>query len=142
MSGDATRNAPGAGGAVAEGTGGPAPERRHPQPDPRAFAAALAEQVETHRRLYNRALAERKTAYLTARRTLTYGDQSAGLRAQRAGDPSLARANFSACQRTLKRLDQAFVAFFRRLEAGGQPGYPRFKGRHRLDTVEYTHPNG
>jgi DNA-binding XRE family transcriptional regulator len=43
MSGDATRNAPGAGGAVAEGTGGPAPERRYPQPDPRAFAAALAE---------------------------------------------------------------------------------------------------
>src|SRR5262245_27210404 len=43
MRGDATRNATGAGDAVAEGPGGREPERRYPQPDPKAFAAALTE---------------------------------------------------------------------------------------------------
>jgi putative transposase len=108
----------------------------------RQQAAALAEQVDTHRHLYNRALAERKAAWAAEQRSVSYGDQSAGLRAQRTTDPYLARANFSACQRTLKRLDRAFAAFFRRVRAGGQPGYPRFKGRHRFDTVEYTHTDG
>ena len=108
----------------------------------RAQHAALVETLDTHRHLYNRALAERKTAYETAQRTLTYGEQSATLKAQRATDPFMARANFSSCQRTLKRLDRAFAAFFRRVKAGAQPGYPRFKGRHRFDTVEYTHTDG
>jgi putative transposase len=108
----------------------------------RAQALALAEQVETHRRLYNRALAERTAAYATEQRTLTYGEQAATLKAQRASSPFLARANFSSCQRTLKRVDRAFAAFFRRVKAGQAPGYPRFKGRGRFDTVEYTHTDG
>ena len=35
------------------------------------------------------------------------------------------------------RVDRAFQAFFRRLKAGETPGYPRFKGRARFDTVEF-----
>jgi putative transposase len=108
----------------------------------RAQAAALAEQVETHRHLYNRALAERKTAWETEQRPLTYGEQSATLKAQRATNLYLAKTNFSSTQRTLKRLDRAFVAFFRRVDAGQTPGYPRFKGRGRFDTVEFTHSDG
>jgi putative transposase len=108
----------------------------------RRQAAALGEQVDTHRHLYNRALAERKAAWETEQRSVTYGEQSAGLKTQRAENAYLARANFSACQRTLKRLDRAFAAFFRRVKAGETPGYPRFKGRHRFDTVEYTHTDG
>jgi putative transposase len=34
-------------------------------------------------------------------------------------------------------LKRAFDAFFRRLKAGEKPGYPRFKGQNRFDTVEY-----
>jgi putative transposase len=105
-------------------------------------AAALAETVETHRRLYNRALAERKVAWAAERRNVSYGDQAAALKALRADDPYLARANHSACQRTLKRLDRAFTAFFRRIKAGEAPGYPRFKGRGRFAIVEYTHADG
>ena len=100
------------------------------------------ETLDTHRHLYNRALAERKTAWETEQRTLTYGEQSATLKTQRASNPFMARANFSSCQRTLKRLDRAFAAFFRRVKAGAAPGYPRFKGRGRFDTVEYTHTDG
>jgi putative transposase len=38
---------------------------------------------------------------------------------------------------TLRRLDKAFQAFFRRLKAGETPGYPRFKSRNRFATVEF-----
>jgi putative transposase len=105
-------------------------------------AAALAEALDTHRYLYNRALAERKAAWETDERTLTYGEQSAALKTQRTEHPYLARANFSACQRTLRRLDRAFAGFIRRVKAGERPGHPRFKGGHRFATVEYTHADG
>jgi putative transposase len=109
----------------------------------KAQAAALAEQVDTHRHLYNRALAERKAAWATEQRSVTYGEQSATLKTQRIDNPYLARANFSSCQRTLKRLDRAFQAFFRRVQSGAEKvGHPWFKGRHRFDTVEYTHTDG
>ena len=52
-------------------------------------------------------------------------------------NPYLAETNFSSTQATLRRLDKAFKAFFRRLKAGETPGYPRFKGQHRFDTVEF-----
>jgi hypothetical protein len=32
-------------------------------------------------------------------------------------------------------LDKAFQNFFRRVEAGERPGYPRFKGRNRFDSL-------
>jgi putative transposase len=37
----------------------------------------------------------------------------------------------------MRRLDKAFQAFFRRVKAGEKPGYPRFKGRDRFDSVEF-----
>jgi putative transposase len=55
----------------------------------------------------------------------------------RATHASLASANFSSCQATLRRLDRAFAAFFHRVKAGETPGYPRFKGQNRFDTVEF-----
>jgi putative transposase len=98
---------------------------------------ALVEMLETHRRLYNQALAERKTAWEEEQRTVTYGQQSAHLKEERIANAYLARTNFSSCQATLRRLDRAFQAFFRRVQAGETPGYPRFKGRTRFDTVEF-----
>jgi putative transposase len=98
---------------------------------------ALAEMLETHRHLYNRALAERKTAWDERQESVSYGQQSAHLKDERTTNPYLARTNFSSCQATLRRLDRAFQAFFRRLKAGEAPGYPRFKGANRFDTVEF-----
>jgi putative transposase len=37
----------------------------------------------------------------------------------------------------MRRLDKAYKAFFRRVKAGEKPGYPRFKGRDRFDSVEF-----
>jgi len=37
----------------------------------------------------------------------------------------------------LRRLERAFVAFFRRSRAGDTPGYPRFRSRHRYDSLTW-----
>jgi len=98
---------------------------------------ALLTMLDTHRHLYNRALAERKDAWEQEQRSVRYSDQSAQLKTERTINPSLAQTNFSSCQATLRRLDKTFQAFFRRLKTGETPGYPRFKGQDRFDTVEY-----
>ena len=98
---------------------------------------ALGVMLETHRRLYNQALAERNTAWEERQASVSYGDQSARLKDARANNTYLAATNFSSCQATLRRLDRAFQAFFRRLKAGEAPGYPRFKGWNLFDTVEF-----
>jgi len=38
---------------------------------------------------------------------------------------------------TLARLDRAFAGFYRRCQRGQKPGFPRFKGKGRFDSVEY-----
>lgn len=99
---------------------------------------ALATTLETHRHLYNRALEERKTAWESERRTVTFYEQSAQLTIDRQTHPYLSVTNAGSCHATLRRLDKAFQAFFRRVKAGETPGYPRFKGRNRFHTVEFA----
>lgn len=98
---------------------------------------AMRRLLETHRHLYNRALAERKTAWEEERRSIHFFEQSARLKTDRQANPYLAQTNFGSCWSTLRRLDKAFQAFFRRVKAGETPGYPRFKSRDRFDTVEF-----
>jgi putative transposase len=70
--------------------------------------------------------------------SITYGDQSRQLKQIRAFDPQRqGRWSFSSQQATLRRLDKAFAAFFRRVKTGEKPGYPRFKGSGHFDTVEF-----
>lgn len=93
--------------------------------------------LESHRRLYNACLAQRKDAYEAEKVSIKYKDQSAWFKAERAANPYFARLNFSSAQATMRRLDKGFVAFFRRLKSGEKPGYPRFRGRDRYDSIEY-----
>ena len=97
----------------------------------------LAIALETHRRLYNACLEQRKTAYEAEKRSVKYTEQSAWFKAERAVNPFFARLNFSSAQDTMRRLDKAFQAFFRRVKAGEKPGYPRFKARDRFDSFTY-----
>ncbi|MGX2993072.1 RNA-guided endonuclease InsQ/TnpB family protein [Streptomyces sp. JNUCC 64] len=101
--------------------------------------AALGEMLRDHRSLYNGALQERRDAYRhTSKTTIRYGDQSAQLKDIRAFDPECqGRWSFSSQQATLRRLDKAFQAFFRRVRTGLTPGYPRFKGAGHFDTVTF-----
>ncbi|MEU3165111.1 transposase [Streptosporangium sp. NPDC006930] len=101
-------------------------------------AAALTACLDDHRALYNAALEHRRTAYAKAKVSIRYGDQSADLKHIRADDAEgQGRWSFSSQQATLRRLDKAFQAFFTRVKAGRTPGFPRFKGNGRLNTVEW-----
>jgi putative transposase len=99
---------------------------------------ALAACVDAHRELYNAALQERRDAWSHASRTrIRYGDQSAQLTEMRAARPDQAAWSFSSQQATLRRLNKAFAGFFGRVKVGQTPGYPRFKGKARFDSVEW-----
>ncbi|GAA3205737.1 RNA-guided endonuclease InsQ/TnpB family protein [Nonomuraea roseoviolacea] len=99
---------------------------------------ALMACLDDHRQLYNGALEHRRTAYHKAGVSVRYGDQSGELKYIRAGDEGgQGRWSFSSQQATLRRLDRAFAAFFARVKAGRAPGFPRFRGRGRFDTVTW-----
>ncbi|MCI0699729.1 MAG: transposase, partial [Planctomycetia bacterium] len=99
--------------------------------------------LETHRRLYNACLEQRKTACEATKKSVKYVEQSAWFKAERTTNHYFARLNFSSAQATMRRLDRAFAAFFRRLKTGQKLGLPRFKGRDRFDTVEFpSHGDG
>jgi putative transposase len=100
---------------------------------------ALGEMLRDHCSLYNGALQERQDAYRhTSKTTVRYGMQSAQLKEIRAFDPERqGRWSFSSQQATLRRLDKAFAAFFRRVKSGQRAGYSRFRGVNWFDTVEF-----
>ncbi|WP_406368480.1 transposase [Streptomyces sp. NBC_00647] len=102
-------------------------------------SSALGEMLRDHCSLYNGALQERRDAYRHASKTtVRYGDQSAQLKDIRAFDlERQGRWSFSSQQATLRRLDKAMQAFFRRVKAGEKPGYPRFRGVNWFDTVQF-----
>jgi putative transposase len=99
--------------------------------------------LETHRRLYNACLQERKSRYETDKITVRYTQQSKHFTTTRATHPYYARVNFSSAQATMRRLDKACQAFFRRVTSGHKAGYPRFKARDRFDSIEFpAHGDG
>lgn len=103
----------------------------------RSQELALDAALEQHRRLYNLALRERRDVYEAEGRSVNYGEQSGRFKESRKVLPGFAAINFSSAQATLRRLDKAFKAFFRRVESGDAPGYPRFKHADRFKTVEF-----
>ncbi|MFI5474093.1 RNA-guided endonuclease InsQ/TnpB family protein [Streptomyces cacaoi] len=100
---------------------------------------ALGEMLRDHCSLYNGALQERRDAYRhVSRTTVKYGMQSVQLKEIRAFDPERQGCwSFSSQQATLRRLDKAFAAFFRRVKSGDTPGYPRFRGMNWFNTVDF-----
>ena len=104
---------------------------------------ALDQMLGLHQRLYTAALAQRKTAYRRQRTSVGYAEQCRDLTDLRAHDPTYAALNAQSAQVTLKRVDLAFHAFFRRVKAGEHPGYPRFKSMRRFSGWGYkTHGDG
>src|SRR5437763_10859816 len=51
--------------------------------------------------------------------------------------PTLERVHSQVLQNVAVRIDLAFKAFFRRVQAGEEPGYPRFRGVGRYDSLTY-----
>ncbi len=91
--------------------------------------------LETCRRLYNNALAERWYAWKDERRCITYREQQDALPGNK--DEYQQQVHSQVLQDVLRRLRKAFDAFFRRVRNGETPGYPRFKGKGRYDSLTY-----
>lgn len=104
----------------------------------RADQRRLAEALGRCRTLYNAALEQRIEAYRKQRRTLTFYDQCKELTELRKSDQDYAKMDATMQRLTsLRRLDLAFKAFFRRCKSGEKPGFPRFRGRDRFDTLVF-----
>lgn len=92
--------------------------------------------------LYNAALQQRIEAHRRRGVAVSYIDQSNELKATRAADAGLARWSFTAELRVLRRLDQAYKAFFGRCRRGGPPGFPRFRASARFHAATFCVGDG
>ena len=86
-------------------------------------------------RLYNAALEHRREAWRKGRNGVSFVDQSKELTGIRQDDPRFAALHRTIQVGTLRRLDKAYKAFFRRVKAGEKPGFPRFKAARRWHTL-------
>lgn len=89
------------------------------------------------RELYNAALEERIRAYKKAKASLNYVKQTYALKEIKQVRPEYKEVNAQVLENVLRRLDNAYKAFFRRVKNGEKAGFPRFKGKHRYDSFTY-----
>src|SRR5436190_19290026 len=87
--------------------------------------------------LYNAALQERRDAYKLAKISLNYHSQAIQLPEIKESRTELGNIHSQILQDTLKRLDKAFDAFFRRVKSGEKAGYPRFRSRSRYNSFTF-----
>ena len=103
---------------------------------------ALRAILESQRELYNAALEERIACYRKTGRSLSYIDQCKSLTHCRRELPEMAALPANIQRGTLKRLEEAFKGFFRRLKRGGKPGFPRFRGTHWFTSFAFNEFSG
>ena len=102
---------------------------------------ALRAIAEAQRELYNAALYERIVCYRETGKGLSYFDQCKALTTLREGQEFAALPQ--KMQRwTLKRLDEAFGGFFRRVEERGKSGFPRYRNRTRWKSFGFSEFRG
>lgn len=87
--------------------------------------------------LYNAALQERRDAYRMAGVSITAASQMKQLPEIKKLRPEYKEIGSQVLQDVIQRLDRAFQAFFRRVQQGQTPGYPRFKSRYRYDSITF-----
>lgn len=101
------------------------------------FVAECERTLDVCRELYNAAIQERRDAWQMNAVSINYGLQSAQLPLIKQFRPDVKNVYAQILQDTLRRVDKAFKAFFRRVKSGEKPGYPRFKGKSRYNSFTY-----
>jgi len=107
----------------------------------KAQATLLDQTLDACRWVYNKTLEVRKTAWEQEQRSISYLETKRMLPVWKVEHPFLAVAHSQVLQNVTERVDLAFKAFFRRVKAGEEPGYPRFRGKHRYDSFTYPQAN-
>ncbi|HKR39530.1 MAG TPA: transposase [Paraburkholderia sp.] len=105
-------------------------------------AERLTGWIRLHCELYNAALEERIDAYRKHGKSISYYDQQNVLPEIKADRPEFVELGSHALQQTLRKLDLAFQAFFRRVKSVQTPGFPRFKANKRFAGFCYPDPAG
>jgi putative transposase len=99
--------------------------RLYPTP---AQETALRQALDTCRSVYNSLVHWRKHDYEVHGAAPSYYDQKKALPVWKETHPELREVHSQVLQDVCKRVDLAFASFFRRVQAGDTPGYPRLKG--------------
>ena len=103
----------------------------------KAQATRLEQSLDACRWVYNKTLDIRKTAWEQEQRPVSYFETKRMLPQWKTEHPFLDVVHSQVLQNVTERVDLAFKAFFRRVKAGEDPGYPRFRGRDRYDSLTY-----
>jgi putative transposase len=103
---------------------------------------ALVGILESQRQLYNGALEHRIGAWQKAAKTVTLYSQMAELVELRS-EPEFSVLPSNLQRWTLRRLDEAYQGFFRRVKAKGEKaGFPRFRGKGRWSSFGFAEFSG
>lgn len=97
----------------------------------------LERQLELCRQVYNDTLAYRKNAWEKEQRAISRFETQNRLPQLKVDHPEFKEIHSLTLQNVVLRVELAFKAFFRRVQSGENPGYPRFKGKGRYDSITY-----
>ncbi len=105
-------------------------------------ARVLVEHLEACRRLYNCLLCDRVQAWKERHESVGYLEQKRKIPFLKSDWPPLGKVHSQVLQNVAMRVDLAFKAFFRRCKEGEAPGFPRYKGAGRYDSLTYPQQPG
>ena len=108
----------------------------------RAQHAGLQTILKNQRHLYNAALQERRDAWSKGKISISMNDQTKSLTEIRKFDENYSDVPYALSKWTLKRLEDAFRAFFRRAKKTGKAGFPRFRGAGRWQSFGFHQKDG
>jgi putative transposase len=98
---------------------------------------ALERTLMLCRHVYNAALGERREAWRMCGVSVSYYQQKAELPGIKEAMLEYAEVHSQVLQDVVLRVEHAFQGFFRRINEGQTPGYPRFHGRDRYNSFTY-----
>jgi len=87
--------------------------------------------------LYNSALEHRITMYKRYNITVNYYAQDAEIKDIRSCIPEYKSVYSHVLNNVLKRLDKSYQGFFRRINQGEKPGFPRFQSYKKYNSFTY-----
>jgi putative transposase len=97
----------------------------------------LKTQLELCRWVYNKTLEIRKNSWEQEHKSVSLYDTNKLLTQWISQKPELKNVYSQVLQNCQLRIDLAFKSFFRRVKAKQEPGYPRFKGFDRYDSMTF-----
>ncbi|MFA5132732.1 MAG: transposase [Candidatus Paceibacterota bacterium] len=106
-----------------------------------AQVTSLNTTLEICRQVYNKTLDIRKTAYETEKKSIFLYDTQKLLTQWKKTNTHWNTVYSQLLTNVQMRVDLAYKAFFRRVKAKQNPGFPRFKGKNRYDSFIYPQAN-